>query len=192
MTILTTLKIDEKNEENAKLKAEVEKLHSSQEYYLSTIQELTLYSKIVEDQLKQQATSQDNVNQQRDNTKRDTTKQEQDVKRWESLVRSSEADKQRLQEEVCLIYSNTVHSTNNTNTQHTQDHAGSRRITQDHAGSRRITQDHAGSRRITQDHAASRSVTQHHAASATSRNITQHPQHPTPSQSIHYCPTTHT
>lgn len=94
-------KIEEKNKENAKLKAEVGKLHSSQEYYLSTIQELTEYTKIVEEQLTLQVIP--HGTQQTSNSKADVKQQEYEIKRLEILVRNLEEEKQNLQEQVCNI-----------------------------------------------------------------------------------------
>ena len=105
-----------------------------------------------------------------------------------------ESNKQRLQEEVCLINSNTQYIQQTTPIHNTRRPAGSRSSTQHSATPRNITQHHATSRNITQHHATSRNITQRHA---TPRNTTQHhaaprstTQHPTPSQSIHYCPST--
>ena len=75
-----------------------------------------------------------------------------------------ESNKQRLQEEVCLINSNTQYIQQTTPIHNTRRPAGSRSSTQHSATSRNITQHHATPRNTTQHHAAPRNTTQHHAA----------------------------
>lgn len=95
-----------KSKENAKLKSEVEQLHSSQEYYLTTIQELTLYNKIVEDQLKQFVLPENLANKitKNNNNNYESKQSATDTKRLQELVNSLEEEKKKLQDEVLQFF----------------------------------------------------------------------------------------